>query len=722
MTAAAALIKLTIDGQTTEVPAGTTVFDAARGLGIDIPTLCHAQHQTPVGVCRVCTVEAGGRVLAASCIRPAENSMVVKTNTERVLQARRMLYELLLADHPIPCIRQAATGDCELETQATRAGVAAPRFPQRTSPRGIDDSSLIIKVDHSACILCDRCIRGCSEIKENFVIGRMGKGMTSGIAFDLNTPMGQSTCVGCGECMVSCPTGALTNKKVLNVRLPEGDILSPDELLRLPVFSGASGTFLALNQGSVVRRKFRPGEAICREGEHGSTAFYVMSGRVEVSINTPMAHVKSGKGGKGGTGKGVANFFQRLTELVSDREDQRDEASPGRFIPIDGPTDLAYDNRVAYIGPGELFGEMSCMSFYPRSATVRAVEETEVLEMLRNVLHMLQKNKRFKAELDRSYRQRALATHLRSVPMLAGITDDFIDYLRDRVELIRYEAGQVICRQGETADAFYLIRIGFVKVTQNFPGGEMVLQYLARGGYFGEIGLLGGGARVATCSALDHVEVVRIRAEDFHAMLERFPDVRSKLEATVAARVAENEKRHEQVSTVPVADFLGQGLMEAQNLLLIDLERCVRCDLCVRACAEAHDGVTRLVRDGLRFENYLVATSCRSCRDPLCMVGCPVGSIRRRESLDIVIEDWCVGCGLCAENCPYGNINLHSFTVTAPDDLRPGRTKAVVREKATTCDLSRELKDPACVYACPHHAAIRVEPMTFFADKLRLAK
>src|SRR5687767_13244817 len=147
MTAAttAPLIKVTIDGRETEVPAGTTVFDAARGLGIDIPTLCHAQHQTPVGVCRVCTVEVGGRVLAAACIRPAENNMVVKTDTERVLHSRQMLYELLLADHPIPCTRQAHTGDCELETQATRAGVAAPRFPHRSSPRGVDDSSPIIK-------------------------------------------------------------------------------------------------------------------------------------------------------------------------------------------------------------------------------------------------------------------------------------------------------------------------------------------------------------------------------------------------------------------------------------------------------------------------------------------------------------------------------------------------------------------------------------------------
>jgi Fe-S-cluster-containing hydrogenase component 2 len=155
--------------------------------------------------------------------------------------------------------------------------------------------------------------------------------------------------------------------------------------------------------------------------------------------------------------------------------------------------------------------------------------------------------------------------------------------------------------------------------------------------------------------------------------------------------------------------------MEAQNLLVIDLERCTRCDECVRACADAHEGVTRLVRDGLRYDKYLVATSCRSCRDPLCMVGCPVGSIRRHpDSLEIIIEDWCIGCGLCATQCPYGNINLHPFKVMAEDPDHPGVMKAVVREKATTCDLSREYHEPACVYACPHDALKRIEPVKFF--------
>jgi Fe-S-cluster-containing hydrogenase component 2 len=160
--------------------------------------------------------------------------------------------------------------------------------------------------------------------------------------------------------------------------------------------------------------------------------------------------------------------------------------------------------------------------------------------------------------------------------------------------------------------------------------------------------------------------------------------------------------------------FLTQGLMEAQSLLVLDLDRCTRCDNCVRACADAHDGVTRLIREGLRYDKYLVATSCRQCRDPLCMVGCPVGSIRRRNSLEVVIEDWCIGCGLCAKNCPYGNINMHPFEVMEKDPLAPERQKAVMKHKATSCDLCTEHAEPSCVYACPHDAAHRVDPNEFF--------
>jgi len=699
-------VHLTIDGAPVTVPAGTTIFDAARMHGIPIPTLCHQQNETPVGVCRVCVVEAGGRVLSAACVRPAEEKMAVTTNSEKVLRARRTLIELLMADHPSPCARQRQSNDCELETLARLEGITQPRFPRRLSPRGQDNSSLVIAVDHEACILCDRCIRGCDEIRHNDVLGRRGKGFWAGIAFDNNLAMGNSSCVSCGECMVSCPTGALTNKSVVKTVLP-GEPVDVDELQQIAYFQKISGTFLELNKNAVVRRHFKKGDIVCREGEYGSTAFYILEGSAQVFLSTPFAHVK--------TQGGATGFFSRLTSRLAGRQQERREEEGTRAtIPIDASVDLPYDNPIATLGPGDLFGEMTCMNLYPRSATVRAATDCVMLEMLRNVLDIIQRNKTLKAQLEANYRQRALDDHLRSVPMFASLTQDFIDLLRNKVELVRYTKGDVICRQGDIADNFYLVRLGFVKVSEPHPGGELVLAYLGRGSYFGEIGLLGEGRRTATCTALDHVELVRIHAEEFHHMVEQFPDVRRSLEQLAYERQTQNRQRLATATSTPLDQFISQGLMEAQSLLVLDLERCTRCDACVRACADAHDGVTRLVREGQRFDKYLVATSCRHCRDPLCMIGCPVGSIRRRNSLEVIIENWCIGCGLCAKNCPYGNINLHPFNVMEDDPANPGRQIAVVKQKATSCDLCTDHAEPSCVYACPHDAAHRVEPNEFF--------
>jgi CRP-like cAMP-binding protein/Fe-S-cluster-containing dehydrogenase component len=707
-------IDLNIDGRSVRVPKGTTVFDAARTNGISIPTLCHLPSQTPVGVCRLCVVDTGARVLSASCVRPVEPGMKVITNSEKVLRARKTLLDLLMSDHPWPCARQEKSGDCELEALAKAAGIMQPRFAEKWIARGADDSSLAIAVDHDACILCDRCIRGCDEIKNNFVLGRMGKGYSAGIAFDLNAPMGDSTCVSCGECMVCCPTGALTNKGLAGTTIAadsNAEIFTAEELLRIPVFKGVSGTFLELNRGAIVKRRFRKGEVICREGEFGSTAFYLVEGSARVSISTPIAHVKTQGGARG--------FFKRLTStLVGREEDRREEEARDLTIPIDASVDLSYGNPVAQLGPLDLCGEMTCMNFYPRSATVVAESDVVAYEMLRNVLDIMLRNKTFRAQLEETYRRRALENHLRGVPMFADLPQEFLGHLKERVELQRFAPGQAIVRQGEAADSFFLVRIGFVKVSENYPGGEMVLAYLSRGDYFGEIGLLGGGLRTATCTALDHVELVRISGDDFRDMVARFPSVRSGLAAVAAERRTANQQRLQMVRGVAIEQFLSQGLMEAQSLLVLDLKNCTRCDACVNACADAHDGITRLVRDGLRFDRYLVATSCRQCRDPLCMVGCPVGSIRRRNSLEVIIEDWCIGCGLCARNCPYGNINMHPFQVMAEDPENAGLKKAVIKQKATSCDLCTHLKEPSCVYACPHDAAHRVDPKTFFAEML----
>jgi CRP-like cAMP-binding protein/Fe-S-cluster-containing hydrogenase component 2 len=530
-------------------------------------------------------------------------------------------------------------------------------------------------------------------------------------------------------------------------KLTTGEPLSIDQLIEyLPALKEVARAQLEnWAKGAAVLHRFRKGEIVCDEGEFGSTAYYIVSGTVDIFINNPLAHLRT----RPQTGLFGRSFKRMKSFLTDDNEDRRAEAGQRRFIGIDANVDLPMHRPLAQLGPGDLFGEMTCRTYQPRSATVQARETCVMVEMLRVILDMLVGNRQvseaskatskvkmptfkgtsFKTELESKYRERSLNNHLRSVPLFATVNEEFLERLKENVELASYNQGQVICQEGDDADAFYLIRSGVVRVAQTMPGGEMVRTYLSRGDYFGEIGLLRAIKRTATCSALDAVDVVKIPAGEFNVMLERFPDVRAQLEPVASARLAADQQKN-----IPpglhLDDFLNQGLFEAQNLLLIDLDNCTRCDACVRACATAHEGVSRLLRDGLRYEHFLVATACRSCRDPLCMTQCPVGSIRRKENLEIIIEDWCIGCGKCAELCPYGNINMHplevikdvktevkSKTEGAPPTVKIEKKKTTAY-KANTCDLCTQLSTPSCVYACPHDAAKRVDPQRFFGDAL----
>jgi len=196
-------VTLTIDGQQVTVPAGTTIWEAARDADIDIPVLCHADGMEPVGVCRMCVVDVGERVLAPSCMRECQSDMKVDASSLKVERHRKVLTELLLSEHPVPCARELSSGDCELEalgrqygllpdnhsTDADCAGASCVGPPERFAPaearlndhedrsgwRSFDGSSPVIAVDHQACILCDRCVRACDDIQSNDVIGRSGK-------------------------------------------------------------------------------------------------------------------------------------------------------------------------------------------------------------------------------------------------------------------------------------------------------------------------------------------------------------------------------------------------------------------------------------------------------------------------------------------------------------------------------------------------------------------
>ncbi|MAO54618.1 MAG: formate dehydrogenase subunit alpha [Rhodospirillaceae bacterium] len=203
-------IKFTLDGQEVEARAGETIWDVAKRQGNTIPHLCHRPQPgyRPDANCRACMVEIKGeRVLAPSCRREPTNGMDVVTDNERATKARKMVLELLLADQPER--REAHDPDSLFWHWADKAGISQSRFDARTACPAPDRSHTAMAVNLDACIQCNLCVRACREVQVNDVIGMANRGHKSQIVFDMNDPMGDSTCVACGECVQACPTGAL---------------------------------------------------------------------------------------------------------------------------------------------------------------------------------------------------------------------------------------------------------------------------------------------------------------------------------------------------------------------------------------------------------------------------------------------------------------------------------------------------------------------------------
>ncbi|WP_340108319.1 formate dehydrogenase subunit alpha [Pikeienuella sp. HZG-20] len=212
-------IRFTLNGEPAVAAPGQSIWDVAKNMGTRIPHLCHLDEPgyRADGNCRACMVEIEGeRVLAASCIRPPTEGMVVRTDGERATKARAMVMELLLADQPEREI--AHDRSSHLWDMAEATGVSGSRFPALEPDRVplLDDSHVAMRVNLDACIHCNLCVRACREVQVNDVIGMARRGHDSQIVFDMMDPMGASTCVGCGECVQACPTGALLPATVVD--------------------------------------------------------------------------------------------------------------------------------------------------------------------------------------------------------------------------------------------------------------------------------------------------------------------------------------------------------------------------------------------------------------------------------------------------------------------------------------------------------------------------
>lgn len=206
-------VKLTIDGTLVEVEPGTTILEAAQKIGIHIPTLCYHPELRLEGACRICVVQVEGmKNLAASCVYPVSEGMVVRTNSDLVRRTRKNIVELLIANHPADCLVCRRHGECELQDLSRQLGIRQVRFEGEKRDIPLDESSHSVIRDPNKCILCGRCVRVCQQTQAVSAIGMANRGSKSIVTTPFDRGLAEGPCVGCGQCINVCPVGALAEK------------------------------------------------------------------------------------------------------------------------------------------------------------------------------------------------------------------------------------------------------------------------------------------------------------------------------------------------------------------------------------------------------------------------------------------------------------------------------------------------------------------------------
>jgi CRP-like cAMP-binding protein/Fe-S-cluster-containing hydrogenase component 2 len=626
------------------------------------------------------------------------------------------------------------------------------------------------------CVGCDRCMRACPvPLSSKISIAELNRATVS----DQIPPQiarFTSECVMCGSCVPVCPVDnhrdllMLSLKQRLGIdwddradttqiqaQLPPGWNLSRllQRLREQPMFQDiqqvpdnyllhciATSKLLCLPQG----------EVILREGEFGRDIYLILEGQIELSLKN----------------------------------------AAGQFMPI------------SILQRGEYMGEQSMLTGQPRSFTATVVTlafapTALVLQVPEQVMqHLIEISPAVQAFFDRVNTSHFVETVLKRIPLFQGVSITDLHQLTAWMQLVRYERGEKLFDElGRPEEAkqrqpqretLHIVLEGFVSVARRIvknSGGagdkrpqERIIAYRQAGDYFvGGLDML-GDRRSVSVSAITRVTVAEFSRTTMMVLFKRYPEMlqnfQERLQLYKDANAAANSwvfesgvfPSPEAANTLSEPEaraglhaLVDDGVVEGTDVLVIDLDKCIHCGECEEACARRH-GQSRMNRQGMVVGNISITNSCRQCQDPVCML-CSRAGIARLPSGEVYITESCIGCGICAERCPYNNISIvtldpqekieqsswQKFSSFFTDDKGKGRAhqsrrKALslrviqtppqpgpleeakkpdalteIRKKiAVKCDLCAGYNNQACVQACPVGAAFRVNPVTFFGS------
>ncbi|HEY6539842.1 MAG TPA: cyclic nucleotide-binding domain-containing protein [Ktedonobacteraceae bacterium] len=625
----------------------------------------------------------------------------------------------------------------------------------RTDLVPFTEEEVLFEID--MCIGCNRCMRACPvPLSSQISIADLNLATISDeIAPHVATFTDQ--CVMCGSCVPVCPVnnhrdllmlslkqrlgiswdGKVDMSRVLDY-LPAGwDVpLLLSRLRELPMFSDAeqvADNYLLHFIASSRIETLLPGTVVLHEGEYGRNMLFILEGRFTIST-----------------------------------------AGPG-----------GADVPVAVLRRGEFIGERGMLTGQQRNATARSQTAAVVLDVPEQVMQrMMEIVPSVRSYFEHLNNTRSIESVLKRMAIFQGIAVKDMNWLAEKMQFKNYDREERLFTESDAGqparESLHIIVEGFVKVARTTTArtgrsktDERIIAYRQGGDYFaGGLDLMGDG-RAVTVTAINRVRVAEIPHEDMLTLLSRYPEVKQRFMARLQEYRAAALAAKTVTPFVGSVDFLrgypspsfadaeareglgalvGGGVVEGTEVLVIDLDKCVHCDKCEDACERRH-GHSRMNRKGMVVGNISIATACRQCQDPVCML-CSRAGIARMPGGEVYITESCIGCGICAERCPYDNISIVSladeveersplqrfasfFTrgtgaergkkilpmannMALPGPLnvqQPMDAFGEMRKKiAIKCDLCAGYNNQACVQACPTGAAFRTQPVQFFGS------